>query len=98
MRQADTLVSVGLPVRNGAQTLRAVVSSVLTQDHELLELVICDNASTDGTEELCRELARGDKRIVYHRQPRNIGILNNFTYTMRLARGTFFRWLGDSDW
>jgi glycosyltransferase involved in cell wall biosynthesis len=60
--------------------------------------VICDNASTDGTEELCRELASRDSRIVYHRQPRNIGLLNNFVHAMRLARGTFFRWVGDTDW
>jgi Glycosyl transferase family 2 len=97
MRATDTLVSVGLPVRNGAQTLRGVISSVLAQDHQRLELVICDNASTDATEELCRELAKSDSRIVYHRQARNIGLLNNFVQAMRLARGTFFRWVGDTD-
>ena len=77
MQPADTFVSVGLPVRNGAQTLRRVISSVLEQDHEYLELVICDNASTDGTEDICREVANRDSRIVYHRHAHNIGILNN---------------------
>ena len=94
----DPLVSVGLPVRNGVLTLESVVKSVLAQDHERLELVISDNASTDRTEELCRDLAATDKRIVYHRQPRNVGILNNFTQAIRLAKGTFFRWVGDDDW
>ncbi len=75
-----------------------MISSVLAQDHERLELVISDNASTDGTEELCRDLASDDSRIVYHRQPRNIGLLNNFVHAMRLAKGTFFRWVGDNDW
>jgi hypothetical protein len=59
---------------------------------------ICDNASTDGTEELCRDLAETDSRIVYWRQPRNIGLLNNFIHAIRLAKGTFFRWVGDTDW
>ncbi|MFJ2028463.1 glycosyltransferase family 2 protein [Streptosporangium sp. NPDC087985] len=94
----DTLVSVGLPVRNGAARLEGVVRSVLAQDHENIELVICDNASTDDTEEFCRELARSDSRIVYHRQPRNVGLLNNFIHAGRVARGTFFRWVGDDDW
>jgi glycosyltransferase involved in cell wall biosynthesis len=98
MPAADVLVSIGLPVRNGAQTLKRVLSSVLAQDHERLELVICDNASADGTEALCREFAKRDRRIVYHRQPHNIGLLNNFIFTMRLAKGTFFRFVGDSDW
>jgi hypothetical protein len=93
----DVLVSIGLPVYNGEQVLEAVVRSVLAQDHENVELVISDNASTDGTEKLCRALARTDPRIAYHRQPENVGMLNNFIATMRLANGTFFRWIGDDD-
>jgi len=91
-------VSVGLPVRNGADRIERVVKSVLDQNHENLELVICDNASTDGTEDLCRVLAAQDSRIVYHRHPVNVGLLNNFISAMRLATGTFFRWVGDDDW
>ncbi|HET6213459.1 MAG TPA: glycosyltransferase family A protein, partial [Micromonosporaceae bacterium] len=92
------LVSIGLPVRNGAQRLEPVVRSVLAQDEPDLELVISDNASTDDTEELCRKLAGEDPRIGYHRQPEDIGLVNNFIATMRLARGTFYRWIGDDDW
>jgi glycosyltransferase involved in cell wall biosynthesis len=98
MPTTDDLVSVCLPVRNGASRLEGVVRSVLTQDHGNLELVISDNASTDDTEAVCRELARADPRVVYHRQPHNIGLLNNFVAAMRLARGRYFRWVGDDDW
>jgi glycosyltransferase involved in cell wall biosynthesis len=98
MRYSNTLVSVGLPVRNGAERLAHVVESVLNQDHENLELVVCDNASTDDTEELCRDLAARDSRIVYHRHPVNVGMLNNFISALRLAAGTFYRWVGDDDW
>jgi glycosyltransferase involved in cell wall biosynthesis len=98
MRYANTLVSVGLPVRNGAARIETVVKSVLGQDHENLELVICDNASTDDTEELCRDLAAQDSRIVYHRHPVNAGLFNNNVSAMRLATGMFFRWVGDDDW
>jgi glycosyltransferase involved in cell wall biosynthesis len=95
---SDELVSVALPVRNGADGLARVVSSVLAQDHERIELVISDNASTDDTEEVCRELAARDGRIVYHRHPRNVGLLNNFVHAMRLATGTYLHWIGDDDW
>jgi glycosyltransferase involved in cell wall biosynthesis len=98
MSSSEVLISVCLPVRNGASGLRAVVESILAQDHENLELVISDNASTDGTEDLCKELAADDKRIVYVRQPHNIGLLNNFQSAMQHAEGTFFRWVGDDDW
>ncbi|MEV5412356.1 glycosyltransferase family 2 protein [Thermopolyspora sp. NPDC052614] len=91
------LVSIGLPVRNAADRVENVVRSVLAQDHGHIELVICDNASTDQTEQVCRDLAAADERVVYHRQPRNIGLLNNFIAAIRLARGEYFRWIGDDD-
>jgi glycosyltransferase involved in cell wall biosynthesis len=94
----DTLVSVGLPVRNGERTLEKVIRSVLAQDHERLELVISDNASTDRTEALCREWAEADSRIRYLRHPQNVGLLNNFVEVICRSRGTFFRWIGDDDW
>jgi glycosyltransferase involved in cell wall biosynthesis len=97
MPQPEPLVSIGLPVRNAGSTVSGVVKSVLAQDHENIELVISDNASTDDTEDVCRELARLDSRISYHRQRANIGLLNNFRYVIGAANGSFFRWIGDND-
>jgi hypothetical protein len=94
----DVLVSVCLPTRNGAARLEPVVRSIQAQDHQNLELIISDNASTDGTEDLCRSLAAEDDRIVYVRQPENVGLLNNFISAMRKAQGAYFRWVGDDDW
>lgn len=98
MAAKTPLVSVGLPVRNGAGRLERVVRSVLGQDHAEIELIVCDNASTDETEEVCRDLARADGRVRYHRHAENVGLLNNFVSAIRLARGEFFRWVGDDDW
>jgi hypothetical protein len=98
VKPSDALVSVGLPVRNGADRVGGVIRSVLAQDHDHIELVICDNASTDHTEDICSDLARADNRIVYYRQQTNVGLLNNFNSAIRLAKGTYFRWIGDDDW
>lgn len=98
MRTHDAMVSIALPVFNGAARLDSVAQSVLMQDHERIELVICDNASTDDTEEIARGLAASDSRVVYHRHSENVGLLNNFVYAMRLARGEYLRWIGDDDW
>jgi glycosyltransferase involved in cell wall biosynthesis len=97
MSAAEPLVSIGLPVRNGGSRVRDVVQSVLSQDRPDIELVICDNASTDNTGQICRDLARTDERIVYHRQDTDVGLLNNFIAAMQLSRGTYFRWIGDGD-
>jgi glycosyltransferase involved in cell wall biosynthesis len=97
MANPDTLVSIGLPVRNAGDRVADVARSVLAQDHANLELLITDNASTDNTEDVCRELAAADRRINYHRQPQNIGLLNNFIYAINNATGEYFRWIGDDD-
>jgi glycosyltransferase involved in cell wall biosynthesis len=98
VKPSDVLVSVGLPVRNGADRIGEVVRSVLAQDHDRIELVICDNASTDDTEAVCRDLAPTDDRILYHRQEANVGLLNNFISAIQIAKGTYFKWIGDDDW
>lgn len=97
MPPSNPLVSIALPIRNGEHKLAEVVKSVLAQDHENVEFVISDNASTDATEEICREFARADLRISYHRHPENVGLFNNFNATIRLAKGRFFRWIGHDD-
>ncbi len=96
---ADThpLVSVGMPTRNGEHRVPAAIESALAQRYENIQVVISDNASTDGTEEVCRALAAADPRIRYHRQPENIGLFNNFVAVMHLAEGELFCWLGDDD-
>jgi hypothetical protein len=92
------LVSIGLPVRNGERYLGEAVRSVLDQEYDRVELVISDNASDDGTEEICRAFARSDTRIRFHRQSQNIGLVANFNAVLHLATGTYFKWMGDDDW
>ena len=53
--------------------LRRAVDSALSQDYPNLEVVISDNASTDGTQAWCEQLARRDSRLRYVRQPTNVG-------------------------
>lgn len=91
------LVSIGLPVYNGERYLRIALESVLAQTYANLELVISDNASTDGTEAICREYAERDPRVRYHRADRNRGAVWNFNRAFELARGEFFMWQAFDD-
>lgn len=91
-------ISIALPVFNGADSLAPVIESVLSQSHADLELLISDNASTDGTQEICRQFERDDARVVYRRQRTNVGLLANFVSAAENASGTYLRWIGDEDW
>lgn len=97
MSQAAPPVSVGLPVYNGEPYLQAAIDSLLAQDLGDFELVVADNASTDGTEEICREAMRRDPRIAYHRSDRNRGAAWNFSRLLGLTRGRYFRWAAHDD-
>jgi glycosyltransferase involved in cell wall biosynthesis len=90
-------VSVGLPVYNGADHVAEAIDSVLAQTYRDLELVICDNASSDRTEEICRRLAHRDPRVRFYRNDENLGATGNFRRTFELARGEFFNWLSHDD-
>jgi glycosyltransferase involved in cell wall biosynthesis len=91
-------VSIGLPTFNRASLLGKAIDSVLAQTHRDVELIVSDNASTDGTEALCRERAARDPRMRYMRQPVNLGPTANFNAVLEAARGDHFMWLSDDDW
>ncbi len=90
-------VSIGMPVYNGDRYLEEALTSILEQTVEDFELIICDNASTDRTEEICRRFARSDGRIRYSRSPENIGAARNFNRAVMLARGEYFKWAAHDD-
>jgi glycosyltransferase involved in cell wall biosynthesis len=90
-------VSVGLPVRNGEAFLAQTLESLLTQDHDDLEIVISDNASTDATEDICRDAGRGDSRVQFHRSDENRGAAWNYNRVLELARFPFFKWAAADD-
>jgi hypothetical protein len=93
-----TLLSVGIPTFNRAAKLRRAAESVLRQTHRELELVISDNASSDHTESLCRELCAADARVRYLRAPVNRGPTANFNTLYAAVRGEFAMMLSDDDW
>lgn len=90
-------VSIGLPVYNGEKYLGEAVDTLLSQTYGDFELVISDNASTDATEEICRDYAEQDSRVRYLRQPRNIGLSPNHNFVVDQARGELFKWAAADD-
>jgi glycosyltransferase involved in cell wall biosynthesis len=97
MKAKGPLVSIGLPVFNGEAYLKQTVDSILAQRFRDFELIISDNASTDGTPTIGRELARHDPRIRYHRNPTNLGGVRNFNSVFTRARGRYFKWAAHDD-
>lgn len=90
-------LSIGLPVYNGEDFLAESLDALLGQTFEDFELIISDNASTDGTADICRRYEKQDSRIKYVRQPRNLGCAPNHNVLLDHARGELFKWASHDD-
>lgn len=93
----STLVTVGMPVFNGEPFVAEALASLLAQDHDPLEILVADNASTDATLECCRDLAAGDPRVRILTSDRNRGAAWNYNRLVGEARGPLFKWAAADD-
>lgn len=91
------LISVIVPVYNIIEYLPRCVASICDQTYDNLEILLVDDGSTDGTGQLCDELAAQDARIrVFHKvnggssSARNLGITH--------AKGAFFGFVDSDDY
>jgi len=63
------LISIIVPVYNIMEYLPRCVECLCNQTYKNLEILLVDDGSTDGTSELCDELAQKDERIrVFHKE------------------------------
>src|SRR5262249_55497527 len=92
------LVTVGLPVYNSECYLEHSLKSLLAQTYYDFELIISDNASTDGTADICKRYAKHDSRIRYYRNETNIGLPSNFNRVFELTTTPYLKWSTADDY
>jgi len=86
-----------MPVCNGETYVAKAIDSVLAQQLGDFELIISDNASTDATEQICRDYLQRDGRIRYFRNEVNLGAAPNYNRVFQLATGEYFKWAAHDD-
>jgi glycosyltransferase involved in cell wall biosynthesis len=91
------LVSALVVTYNQARFIRETIASVQAQTYDDLQIVVADDASTDGTADVVAEMARHDPRIQLLRAPANAGITVNCNRALSAARGELTAWLGGDD-
>jgi glycosyltransferase involved in cell wall biosynthesis len=92
-----SVVGIGVPVMNGGTMLRDALDSILAQTYRNLDIIISDNASDDGTADICREYAARDPRIRYFRQLERIDGLSNFRFCFEQSRADWWMWAAHDD-
>jgi glycosyltransferase involved in cell wall biosynthesis len=84
-------VTVFVPTFNYARYLSETIESILSQDFEDFELIISDDCSTDNTEDVCLRYVEQDSRVRFFRQNKNLGMVENWNWCMRTARGEYLK-------
>lgn len=90
-------ITIGMPVFNDIDFIEESINSIINQDYQNFTLIISDDGSTDGCEDICRKIASSDERVIYFRQPVNLGISKNMEFLLSQSQTKYFMWAADDD-
>lgn len=90
-------VSVIIPAHNRKGFIENAVKSVLAQTYQDFEIVVVDDASTDGTRQLVTQLARDDSRIHFQHHQSNLGAQAARNTGIRASQGEWITFLDSDD-
>ncbi len=93
----NPILSICIPSYNREKFLPDLLESIIRQYNERVEVVICDNGSSDGTKDLVEKWQKKHSRIVYERFEKNVGPDRCFLRSIEIAKGTFCWLMGDDD-
>ncbi|MDD5367633.1 MAG: glycosyltransferase family 2 protein [Anaerolineaceae bacterium] len=93
------LLSICIPTYNRAELLCKALESILPQvaRRDQIEVVVCDNASTDGTKDVVDRLIQSYPLLRYHRNEKNLGFDGNIVVCIEQGRGRYISLFSDDD-
>jgi len=92
----DELVSVIICTRNRGTLVKRAIDSVFRQKACNIEIIVIDDASSDGTSEVLKETYRSDIQVLSNQM--NFGVAASSNFGFREAKGAFIALLGDDDY
>ncbi|MDQ0874571.1 glycosyltransferase involved in cell wall biosynthesis [Paenibacillus sp. V4I3] len=90
------LVSIVIPAYNRPHTLQVAIDSVLEQTYPNIEIIICDDSTDDGVQEMLNPYLHAFPQIKYHKNEQNL-FLENWHKCFDLASGEYINYLMDDD-
>lgn len=97
MASTKPLVSILVPVYNREFIIAETLSSALSQTYENIEVVVVDNASTDGTWAVICDYAKRDARLKVFQNESNLGPVRNWLRCVENATGVYAKILWSDD-
>jgi glycosyltransferase involved in cell wall biosynthesis len=93
----EALVSIGIPVYNGAAYIEATLESVQSQSYPNIELFIIDDSSTDSSLQIIKRWVEGKDWVTVLSNPSNLGIHKTSVRLLSLFNGKYFQLLAHDD-
>lgn len=93
----NPLVSILIPAFNAEKFLESCMDSALNQTYRNLEIIVCDDYSTDNTSRILKLYAKNDKRVIVVKNEVNLGYLRTFNKLLDLSKGEFISFLDSDD-
>ncbi len=90
------LISIAMTTYNGEKYIREQIDSILNQSYSDIELIICDDCSSDGTRDILKEYEKKDSRVKVFFNEQNLGFKKNFEKAISLCSGEYVA-LSDQD-
>ena len=93
---SENLISIIVPVYNSEKYLRAAIHSLLNQTYQNIEVILINDGSTDGSQELISSFQKKDKRIKLY-NTKNLGVSHARNYGIDRASGSYIMFLDSDD-
>lgn len=97
-RLKTPMVSVIIPVFNGAKFLKEAVMSVMKSSYKNFEILLVDDGSSDTSKHICYELEKKYKRTIrFFPMPKNNGLGRVLNFALKIAKGKYIARLNQDD-
>lgn len=96
MTNQNPLISVAMTTYNGEKYLSEQIDSIINQTYKNIEIIICDDSSTDNTINILKEYENKYNNIKIYLNESNIGLNNNFEKAIKKCNGEYIA-ISDQD-
>lgn len=95
---SEPLISICIPTFNGSQYIEKCIESCLAQSYRNIEIIVCDDCSSDSLLNVLNPYLKKDCRITLYQNEKNLGLVGNWNKCMNYASGEYIKWLFQDDW
>lgn len=92
------MISIIMSTHNRGRKIRKSVESILNQTYKNIELIVCDDFSTDNTYDVLKEISSSDKRLIVFKNKKNLGLQKSLNECIKLCHGEYIARMDDDDY